>query len=104
MFGEAAQISHILLKAGCPSQSNIMPTVLITGPYRFYFWSYDCRERQHVHVKRDNQEAKFWLDAVELAYNRGFSTREIKRIERIIQENTDHLRTEWDRHCDGADG
>ena len=49
-----------------------MPTVLIEGPYRFYFWSYDCRERQHIHVKRDDQEAKFWIDSIEIAYNRGF--------------------------------
>ncbi|MGH9338024.1 MAG: DUF4160 domain-containing protein [Acidobacteriota bacterium] len=28
-----------------------MPTVKdIAGPYRFYFYSFDCNERPHVHV------------------------------------------------------
>jgi hypothetical protein len=39
-----------------------MPTTLRTGPYRFYFYSYDCGEPRHTHVDRENKSAKFWLD------------------------------------------
>lgn len=39
-----------------------MPTTLRTGPYRFYFYSYDCGEPRHTHVDRENMSAKFWLD------------------------------------------
>jgi Domain of unknown function (DUF4160) len=39
-----------------------MPTALRTGPYRFYFYSYDCGEPRHMHVDRENRSAKFWLD------------------------------------------
>jgi hypothetical protein len=41
-----------------------MPTALRTGPYRFYFYSYDCGEPRHMHVDRENRSAKFWLDPV----------------------------------------
>jgi len=44
-----------------------MPRVLgIEGPYWFYFYSFDCGEPMHVHVRRDNHEAKFWIDSVAL--------------------------------------
>lgn len=41
-----------------------MPTVLRSGPYRFYFYAGDRAEPLHVHVERDDAEAKFWLDPV----------------------------------------
>jgi len=34
----------------------------------------------HVHVRRDRQHAKFWLAPVELAWNYGFSPRELNEI------------------------
>ncbi len=39
-----------------------MPTALRLGPYRFYFYSYDCGEPRHMHVDCENKSAKFWLD------------------------------------------
>ena len=50
-----------------------MPTVLRTGPYRFYFYSHELHEPPHVHVDRDDLSAKFWLQPVGLARNFGFS-------------------------------
>ena len=46
-----------------------MPTVLRSGPYRFYFYSSDDGEPLHVHVAKDLLKAKFWLDPVRLAYS-----------------------------------
>jgi hypothetical protein len=43
-----------------------VPTVLRAGPYRFYFYSGDRDEPPHVHVARDANEAKFWLEPVRL--------------------------------------
>jgi hypothetical protein len=40
-----------------------MPTVLRIGP--FFFVSLDCGEPPHIHVRRENMVAKFWLDPVE---------------------------------------
>jgi len=44
-----------------------MPTVLRSGPYRFYFYSHEPNEPPHIHVDRDDLSAKFWLNPVQLA-------------------------------------
>jgi hypothetical protein len=51
----------------------------IPGPYWFFFYSFDCNEPVHIHVRRDRQHCKFWLAPAELAWNHGFSPRELKR-------------------------
>jgi len=43
-----------------------MPTVLRVGPYRFFFYAGDREEPPHVHVERDDNIAKFWLDPIRL--------------------------------------
>lgn len=81
-----------------------MPTALFIGPYRFSFYSADCIEPRHMHVWRDDNKAKWWLDPIMLAYNDGFSRRELTRIERLIEEHVDVLRSKWDEHCASATG
>lgn len=73
-----------------------MPTVLRVGPYRVYFYSHEPNEPPHVHVDRDDQSAKFWLDSVALARNLGFSPRELRRIERILRDREFELLEAWD--------
>ncbi len=72
-----------------------MPTVLRSGPYRVYFYSHEPNEPPHVHVDRDDQSAKFWLEPVALARNLGFSARELRRIENIVHDHRDHLLRAW---------
>ena len=72
-----------------------MPTVLRSGPYRFYFHSHEPNEPPHVHVDRDDDSAKFWLDPISLARNLGFSGRELRTIERIIRDNQHELLEAW---------
>lgn len=77
-----------------------MPTALRTGPYRFYFYSYDCGEPRHMHADREHMSAKFWLDPdVSLAENYGFNRKELRDIERSMRENLETLRNEWDKFC-----
>lgn len=77
-----------------------MPTTLRSGPYRFYFYSYDCDEPRHMHIDREKMSAKFWLDPdVSLAENYGFNRKELRDIERIARDNLEILRNEWDRFC-----
>jgi len=79
-----------------------MPTALRIGPFRFYFYSYDCSERRHMHVDRENKSAKSWLDpAMSLAHNYGYSRKELRDIEHIIRDNLERLRDEWDAFCKG---
>jgi len=71
------------------------PVVLRSGPYRFYFYSHEPNEPPHVHVDRDEQSAKFWLSPVSLAYNLGFSPKELRKIEAIVTENRQNLLEQW---------
>ena len=68
-----------------------MPTVLRDGPYRFHFCSREPGEPPHVHVERDDLEAKFWLAPVKLAANHGFTAHELKRLARLVEEHCDRL-------------
>ena len=72
-----------------------MPTVLRAGPYRVYFYSHEPNEPPHMHVDRDDQSAKFWLQPVSLAVNLGFSPVELRRIQQMIQQNQSILLEAW---------
>jgi hypothetical protein len=72
-----------------------MPTVLRIGPYRLFFYAGDRDEPQHVHVERDNNLAKFWLDPVRLQTRGGFSRSEIGRIQNLVLENREMLAGSW---------
>jgi hypothetical protein len=77
-----------------------MPTIKgIPGAYRFFFYSFDCNEPKHVHVRRERMTCKFWLETVVLGTNNGFSPRELNRIRRMILENLDRVLEAWDEHC-----
>jgi Domain of unknown function (DUF4160) len=74
------------------------PTVFRQGPYRFYFFSRE-EPRPHVHVQSSAGEAKFWLEPeIALAQNTGLSARELRAVQRLIEERADELRIAWDRH------
>lgn len=64
-----------------------MPTVLLRGPYRFFFYSSDLEEPPHVHVERENRTAKLWLDPVRVERSGGFSASEVTRIVRLVRED-----------------
>jgi len=77
-----------------------MPTVQdIPGPYRFYFYSFDCNEPPHVHVRRERMTCKFWLDPIELANNHVFTARELNQIRAIIQVELSTIQEAWSEHC-----
>ena len=77
-----------------------MPTVPnIPGPYRLFFYSFDCHEPPHVHVRRERMVCKFWLTPVALSTNHGFSPRELNRIRGIILEHVEHILEAWYDHC-----
>ena len=77
-----------------------MPAIKnITGPYRLFFYSFDCNESRHVHVQRDDQLCKFWLEPLILAKNDGFSARELNQIRALIRAKLDLIMEAWDEHC-----
>ncbi|HVR41424.1 MAG TPA: DUF4160 domain-containing protein [Thermoanaerobaculia bacterium] len=73
-----------------------MPTFRREGPYRFYFYSGDVGEPRHIHVDAGDLTAKFWLTPVSLHYNKGYSAREMRSIERIVIEHRNEFIKAWD--------
>jgi hypothetical protein len=77
-----------------------MPTVRnISGPYRFFFYSFDCNEPMHVHVQRERMICKFWIRPVALARNQGFAAKELSTIRTIITQERDKIMEAWYEHC-----
>ncbi len=77
-----------------------MPRVKgIHGPYRFFFYSFDCNEPKHVHVLRERMMCKFWQEPVVLAMNDGFSPKELNRIRSLTIEYHQSIMEAWDEHC-----
>ena len=80
-----------------------MPTVLRHGPYRFFFYASDRDEPSHIHVERDDNVAKFWLDPVRLQSSGGFPRAEIGQIERLVTEHQQTLLEVWYEYFRGRD-
>ena len=78
-----------------------MPTVLRVGPYRFFFHSGDRVEPPHVHVSRDDNEAKFWLHPARLHHNDGYRSAELRRVAELVEENDERLLEAWNGYFGG---
>ncbi len=78
-----------------------MPVVFREGGYRFHFYSDegDPREPVHIHVVKDNADAKFWLyPEVEVAYNRGFNARTMNQLRSLIEPRRGEIEEAWHDH------
>lgn len=75
--------------------------MLRLGPFRFFFYVGDGGEPPHVHVERDDCEAKFWLDPVRLERSRGFGRKEIDRLRRLVDEHREPLLEGWNEFFHG---
>lgn len=74
------------------------PTVFKVKGYRFYFLSNE-ETRIHVHVTGEKGEAKFWLEPkVSLAVCYGLNKRELKQIQKTIEEHRDEIVKAWQEH------
>src|ERR1700757_2926626 len=96
-------LSHTLSRAVQSAQwgsatLSPMPTVLRSGPYRFYFYSHEPNEPPHIHVDRDERSAKFWLKKVSLADNVGFAKKELNELHEIISKHQKKFLDEWNAY------
>jgi hypothetical protein len=77
-----------------------MPAIKdISGPYRFFFYSFDCNEPEHIHTQRDRSVCKYWLKPLTLAANDGFSVRELNQIRAEVARNMARILEAWNDHC-----
>ena len=78
-----------------------MPVVFRYKGYRFFFYSNegDPLEPLHVHVRKAESVAKFWLEpqpGVAEAY--GLTSHELRELLEVAIENTELIRRYWNEH------
>ncbi len=75
-----------------------MPTVLVIGPYRFFFYASDRNEPFHVHIEREDCIAKFWLGPVRLERSGGFGRSELSDLQHLTEENEKLIMEKWNEY------
>jgi hypothetical protein len=78
-----------------------VPALLRIDGYRFFFFSLEDREPPHVHVARAGRYAKFWLNPVMLASNRGFRSHELTVIRDLVLEHRNLFSEKWNAYFGG---
>lgn len=75
-----------------------MPILLRIRGYRFFFFSMEENEPPHIHVAHAGRYAKFWLEPVSLASNRGFRSHELTVIGELVVENRVLFLEKWNAY------
>jgi hypothetical protein len=75
-----------------------VPALLRIDGYRFFFFSLEDREPPHVHVAQAGRYAKFWLNPVTLASNRGFRSHELRVIRDLVLEHRNLFLEKWNAY------
>jgi hypothetical protein len=79
-----------------------MPTVLLIGSFRFHFYSDEGQEPAHIHIRSPEGECKFWLEpSIGLASNRGVKPHDLRRIEQLVFEHQQRLKSAFYEHISG---
>jgi len=73
-----------------------LPTILRSGPYRFFFYSNEGVEPAHVHIQRERSVAKFWLKPVSLASATRVAPKDIRDMRKLVEEHRLKLLEAWD--------
>lgn len=60
-----------------------------------FFFSEEGGEPAHVHVRRGDGVAKFWLGPVKLEHNDGFRKQELTAIVAILEAHEEELIRKW---------
>jgi hypothetical protein len=76
-----------------------MPTILLTDGFRFFFYSSEGNEPQHIHVTKGDANGKIWLEPEEkAAYLLNFTKAEEKKITEIVEMNIEYFKSKWNEH------
>jgi hypothetical protein len=80
-----------------------VPALLRIRGFRFFFYSLEDREPPHIHVAQAGRYAKFWLDPVMLASNRGFRSHELTVIGVLVLEHRNLFLEKWNAYFSGQE-
>lgn len=72
-----------------------MPVIFRQKGYAFFFVMFDLSEPVHVHVRHRRREAKYWVQPLALAWNRGYRAHELNEIERLIEAKLALIQRSW---------
>jgi len=78
-----------------------VPQIFRERGFRFFFYSDEGspREPVHVHIEKDDLEAKFWLlPNVALAYNDGYDARTLRWLLQTVEASKREIQEAWDEH------
>lgn len=78
-----------------------MPKIFEWEGFRFFFFSNEGipREPCHIHIRKGQQNAKFWVNPyVSLSSAYEMTSKELLLLEKKVQENIDLIRRKWDEH------
>jgi hypothetical protein len=76
-----------------------MPKVLEWKGYKFFFYSNEGNPREpcHVHVRKGEKTAKFWMSPrVELGLSYEMSSKELALLQEVVEKNAGLIRRRWD--------
>jgi len=85
-----------------------MPTILMILGWRFFFYANERNEPIHVHCRKGNAEAKYWLDVETFevieahAYN--LSPPDRRTVRRIIFQHFDYIVAQWSEFQEQKNG
>ncbi len=80
-----------------------MPVVFRHKGYRFFFYSNegDPLEPLHIHVRKGESVAKFWIHPrTSIAKAYGMTSSELRKLVRVIEENKELIERYWNEHFD----
>jgi len=80
-----------------------MPVVFKYNGYRFFFYSNegDPLEPLHIHVRKGESVAKFWIQPrISVAEAYGMKSPELRKLMRVIEENRELIERHWNEHFD----
>jgi hypothetical protein len=75
-----------------------VPTVLRVDGHRFFFYSNEGNEPPHIHVQKAEKYAKFWLQPIQAEEVIGYTSKELHRVQDIINEHLELLLEAWYEH------
>lgn len=85
-----------------------MPTILIILGWRFFFYANEGNEPVHIHCRKGDAEAKFWLDVEAFeateAYSYNMSPADTRTVRQIIFEHFEYIVSEWNRFQERKNG
>ncbi|MGD9584755.1 MAG: DUF4160 domain-containing protein [Lysobacterales bacterium] len=78
-----------------------MPVIFRYRGFRFFFYSNEGspREPAHIHVDRDDAEAKIWLRPhPSIAVNEGFDARTLRQLLDIVLQHREQIERAWNAY------